>query len=212
METLDLIFCVLICYAVGGINPAYIIGRIRGFDIRQKGSGNAGASNAVIVMGKGVGIFSALFDIAKAVVCVKLAVWFFPQIKLAKVLFGTSCVMGHIFPPLMRFRGGKGLACLGGMILAIDWVIFLLLLFLELILVLVVDYICIVPITASAVYPFIYVFRFGSIAGALILGLLAVVIFCKHIENLRRIAKGKEAHFSFLWNRDKELQRLQEQK
>ena len=201
--------CILLGFLVGGINPAYIIGRFKGFDIRKKGSGNAGASNAVIVMGKGIGIFSALFDIAKAVFCVKIAYVLFPQLKIAKVLCGSACIIGHIFPIFMRFKGGKGLACLGGVILALDWVMFLLFLAVELILVLIVDYICVVPITASVAYPFVFMMRGGTVLGALILGIVAAVILCKHIENLKRIAKGEEAHFSFLWNKEKELKRLQ---
>ena len=85
--------CILLGFLVGGINPAYIIGRFKGFDIRKKGSGNAGASNAVIVMGKGIGVFSALFDIAKAVFCVKIAYILFPQLKIAKVLCGSACII-----------------------------------------------------------------------------------------------------------------------
>ena len=204
--------CILVGFFVGGINPAYIIGRFKGFDIRKRGSGNAGASNAVIVMGKGIGIFSAVFDIAKAFLCVKLAELLCPQLKVAKVICGSACVLGHIFPPLMRLKGGKGLACLGGMILALDWVMFLILLAVELVLVLIVDYICIVPITASVAYPFLFVLRGGSIVGALVLGIVAVTMLGKHVENIRRIAKGEEAHFSFLWNRDKELERLQAEK
>jgi len=210
MTVLYIVVCVLIGYFVGGINPAYIIGRFKGFDIRGRGSGNAGASNAVIVMGKGIGIFTALFDIAKAYVSVKLAAVLFPQLKLAGVLCGSACILGHIFPPLMRFKGGKGLACLGGMVLALDWPVFVILLAIELVLVLVVDYICIVPITASIVYPIIFALRTGSIAGGVILALVAVIMLYKHIENIKRIINGEEAHFSYLWNKDKELERLKE--
>ena len=76
-----LAWCVFLCsalgYGTGCINPSYLIARARGFDIRQKGSGNAGASNAVITMGAGVGVASALFDIFKAFAAVQLAGAFF---------------------------------------------------------------------------------------------------------------------------------------
>lgn len=209
MKIWYIIACILIGYLVGGINPAYIIGRLKGFDIRARGSGNAGASNAVIVMGKGVGVFTAIFDIAKAYLSVKLVEWLFPQVKLAGVLCGSACILGHIFPPLMRFRGGKGLACLGGVVLALDWLVFVILLSIELVLVLVVDYICVVPITASIVYPIIYAVRTGSIVGTAALLVVAVVILFKHRINIRRIMNGEEAHFSYLWNKDKELERMQ---
>ena len=64
---MEIILCGLFGYLVGNINPSYIIGRLKGFDIRNNGSGNAGASNAVLLMGKKIGAFSALFDIFKAI-------------------------------------------------------------------------------------------------------------------------------------------------
>lgn len=202
---------VLIGYLIGGINPSYVIARIKGFDIRKHGSGNAGASNAVITMGKTIGIISALFDILKAYISVKLVAYLFPDVALAGVLAGVSCIIGHIFPILMNFRGGKGLACLGGVVLAFNPLVFLILLGAELILVLLVDYICIVPITASIVFPIIYNVLERDTVGALVYGVATVVILFKHIENLKRIRNGTEAHLSFLWKRKKEIERLKEQ-
>ena len=74
---MSIILCVLLGYALGGVNPSYLIAKTKDFDIRNAGSGNAGASNAVITMEKAVGIFSALFDIAKAYFAYRLANIFF---------------------------------------------------------------------------------------------------------------------------------------
>lgn len=202
----------LIGYLIGGINPSYVIAKIKGFDIRKHGSGNAGASNAVITMGKKIGLISALFDILKAYAAVKLSVYLFAETALVGVFAGVSCILGHIFPFLMNFRGGKGLACLGGVVLAFHPMVFLLLLAAEFILVLLVDYICIVPITASIAFPIIYNVMERDRIGALIYGIAAVVIVLKHVENLKRIRNGTEAHLSFLWRRKKEIERLKEQK
>ncbi|MBQ8433077.1 MAG: glycerol-3-phosphate acyltransferase [Clostridia bacterium] len=200
--------CILLGYLIGGINPAYLIGRRRGFDIRKRGSGNAGASNAVIVMGKKVGVLSALFDIFKSFLTVRLSAWLFPTFAYATILAGVACILGHMYPVFLGFRGGKGLACLGGMILAYDWAFFLALLSSELILVLIVDYICVVPITASIIFPVVYALRSKNLIGTLILLVSTFFILLKHIENLKRIRKGTEAHFSFLWKRDQEIERL----
>ncbi len=200
--------CVLIGYLVGGINPAYIVGRLKGFDIRKRGSGNAGASNAVIVMGKKVGVISALFDIFKAFFVVSLAGQLFGEVVYAKVLAGVSCIMGHIFPAVMHFRGGKGLACLGGMILAYDWRLFVILLSAEIMIALLFDYICVVPLTASVAFTVIYALQTRDVIGTFVMLGCAVVIFCKHMENLQRIRNGTEAHFSFLWKREQEIERL----
>ena len=198
----------LIGYLLGGINPAYLIAKNKGFDIRKRGSGNAGASNAVITMGKKIGIISALLDIIKAFIAVKIAEWLFPMVQMAKVLAGLSCIMGHIFPVFLKFRGGKGLASLGGVILAFHPIVFCMMLAVEIVIVLVVDYICIVPITASIAFPIIYGSMTGDSLGTVLYSLLAIVIFYKHIDNLKRIHNGTEAHFSFLWRRKKEIERL----
>lgn len=205
-----LFLCALIGYLIGGINPSYIIARVKGFDIRKHGSGNAGASNAVITMGKKVGVFSAIFDIVKAFASVYIARYvILPTTAFAACLAGSACIIGHIFPVFMGFRGGKGLACLGGVILALNPMVFVVLLCLELILVLIIDYICIVPITASVIYPVLYGVIAGDRIGAMIFVLVTVVVLYKHIENVRRIRNGTEAHFSYLWKKDREIERLE---
>ena len=202
------ISCVLLGYFVGGINPAYLVGKHKGFDIRKRGSGNAGASNAVIVMGKKAGVVSALLDIFKAFFVVSFAEALFGDLVYSKILAGVSCIVGHIFPVFLNFRGGKGLACLGGVILAYHWRLFVAMLIAELLLVLLVDYICVVPITASLAFSVIYAVQTGDRVGTFLLLACSALIFYKHVENLKRIRNGSEAHFSFLWKRDEEIARL----
>lgn len=200
--------CVLMGYLVGSINPSYIISKIHGDDIRKKGSGNAGASNALIVFGKLAGLFCAIFDVAKAAVISWLASFIFPEVPWAFVAAGAACILGHIFPFYMGFRGGKGLACLGGVILMFDWRFFLILLAVELVVVLTINYICFVPMTASFIFAVVYGIMWKDVWGALALLIVAVVIFFKHFENLKRIKEGNEARFSYLWSKDKEIARL----
>lgn len=210
---LSVILCALMGYLLGCINPSYLIARARGFDIRSRGSGNAGASNAVITMGKGVGVFSALFDILKASLAVFLAGRLFPKLVVGGVivageLAGVCCMMGHMFPFYMGFRGGKGLACLGGLVLADDWRLFLGLLVVTLLVVLITDYICIAPLMLTLLYPLLRGLTTGSLATALILCVAIPPVWSKHAINIKRIINGTEAHFSLLWNRDKELERM----
>ena len=205
---MQILLCSLTGYLIGNINPSYIISRLRGFDIRERGSGNAGASNAIMTMGKKVGAVSALFDIFKAFFASVLAAQLFPQLKFAKILSGCSCIIGHIFPVFMNFHGGKGLASLAGTILAFDPELFISLLILEIIIGFSLDYICVVPITGSALFMAYYAFITGDATGTLLLALTAVIILFKHIENLRRIQNGTEAHLSFLWHKDQELERI----
>ncbi len=207
----------LIGYLVGSINPSYIIGRLRGFDIRQRGSRNAGASNAVITMGKTVGIFSAFFDILKAAAVMWLMPVIFKNTVFAAKVAGVSCVLGHIFPVFMKFKGGKGVSCLGGMLLAIDWRLLLILLILEIGTILLFDYLCIMPISAAILIPLLYGVLgdsgFGILingktgwAGAGILAIACIAVFYKHLENLGRIRRGTELHLSYLWKKDKDAE------
>lgn len=202
------LLCMACAYLIGTLNPAYLIAKLKGFDIREVGSGNAGASNAVITMGKAAGLLTALFDITKAYVAVRLARRFFPNMAYAAEVAGVFTVLGHIFPFAMGFRGGKGLASMGGVILAFNAKVFCLLLLSELLLALVVDYICIVPITASIAFPIIYYYITAQLLGALLYALLIPVILYKHMENLKRIRMGTEAHLSFLWRREEEIARI----
>ncbi len=195
-------------YLCGCINPAYIAAKIKGFDIRETGSGNAGASNAVITMGKKVGAVSAIFDILKAIIAVRIVCALFPKYRLAWSLAATSCILGHIFPFQMNFRGGKGLACLGGIVLAYDWEIFLGLFAIALLVAKLCDYVCFITMGGAVVFPLIYGYLEQNAAGALVLLSAAVIIIYKHIENLHRIRAGTEAHISFLWNREEEIERI----
>lgn len=199
---MNIFLCILLGYLVGNINPAYIISKLNGFDIREKGTGNAGASNITVVMGKKAGIFTALFDIFKAFAVTIIAVKLFPDTESARILSGVSCILGHIFPVFMKFHGGKGLACLGGMILSYNPVVFLLLLLAELIIALVTDYIAVVAPSGTVIFTLIYFFMTGDIIGTSMMALVSVIIFFKHLENFRRIRKGEETHISFLWKKN----------
>ena len=199
------VLCILIGYLIGAINASYIIGKIRGIDIRQKGSKNAGASNALILFGKVLGIGCALFDIAKATFAIWLCGKLFPELTYSFAVTGVACILGHVFPFYMDFKGGKGLACLGGMILAFDCRVFLIMLAAEIIVAIVTDYICFVPLTASAVFPIVYGIMRQDARGALIISLILPLMIYKHKENLKRIKQKTEMPFSFLWNKDKAL-------
>ena len=202
------VFSVLIGYAVGMINPSYLIGKIRGFDIRRRGSGNAGGSNALITMGKVVGIFCIIFDIGKAYAVCKLVPLAFPTCALSFSAAASGAVAGHIAPPYMKFKGGKGLACLGGAILAFDPIVFLIMLGAEVVILFATNYLCFVPITASIAFPLVYGIMKGDPPGALVLAIVPALIVFRHVVNLKRIKNGTELKFSYLWRKDEEMKRI----
>lgn len=205
---MEILLCALLGYAIGSLNPAYFIGRLKGMDVRKEGSGNAGASNALILFGKIIGVVCAVFDIFKTWFAIWLCRKIFPTADLTLVATGTGCILGHIFPFCMGFKGGKGLACLGGMILSHDWRVFLAMLAAEIVVVLITDYLCFVPITASFAFSLVYGIMCSDWLGGLLLLIPAVVILLRHRENLRRIRKGTELHLSYLWRPDGELERI----
>ncbi len=207
---LNYLYCTLIGYAVGSVNPAFIMAKLRGFDIRKKGSHNAGASNVVILFGKVWGLVCALLDIGKAYLALWISETLMPHFAGAFAVTATACILGHIFPFYMKFRGGKGLACIGGTILYFDPLVFLIMLAVAVVLVLIVDYICIVPVAASVIFPAVYGIMTGYFPGAVILLLVTAVVILKHVENFRRIAAGTEVHLSYLWKPGREIERVKE--
>lgn len=207
---MNIVLCAAMGYVIGNVNPAYILGKLRGFDIRGRGSGNAGATNVTLVMGKVAGLFCALLDIFKSYAAYKLARMLFPLMTYGGILASIGCILGHIFPFWMKFSGGKGLASMGGMVLAHDWRLFLILLAAEVVLALVVNYICVMPLSLCLILPIIYGIQTRDFIGVILLVILIPVIFYKHIPNLRRIADGQEARLSWLWNAQAEEARLKE--
>ncbi|MBQ4264264.1 MAG: glycerol-3-phosphate acyltransferase [Clostridia bacterium] len=203
------ILCAAMGYLLGMINPAYLFGRMHGFDIRKYGSGNAGATNATLIMGKATGVLCMLVDVFKAFTAYRIAVRAFPMISFAGVLAGTACILGHVFPIYMHFSGGKGLACMLGMMLAHNWKLFLALFIAEVLLVLMMGYICLMALSLSVIFPVAYAVSTGDLVGMTVLAVLIPVVVYKHMPNIRRILVGKEMRVSWLWNAKEEEARIE---
>src|SRR5579872_4774549 len=119
-EPTALILAALFGYLVGGVPFGYLIGRWRGVEIRQQGSGNIGATNVGRVLGRRFGILVFLLDFAKGALPV-LAARFAPAVDLPAdslpVAAGVAAFLGHLFPIYLRFHGGKGVATAAGVVL-----------------------------------------------------------------------------------------------
>lgn len=198
----------LIGYVLGSFSPAHLIGRIKGYDVHSSGSGNAGASNTVILAGKLLGLGVALTDIFKAATGWWLCRWLFPALRLAGILGGVAAMLGHMFPFYLHFRGGKGLACLGGTALAFSPKFLLVLLGVALVIGLVTDYVCIATVAMSWIVPAAYGWLTKDWVGAAVWAIPAIPILMKHWINFRRIRAGEELRLSFLWKREEELRRI----
>lgn len=210
---ITIVSSIIIGYLFGCINLSYFISKFKGFDIRNVGSGNAGASNVVIVIGKRAGLFIALFDIFKAFLAVTLVRYLFPNAmagtaNYAGVIAGVATIIGHIAPFYMGFKGGKGLASLGGTILALDARMFVVLFLLAIVIAVVTDYICFVPLSMSVIFPISYSLVNHSFVPAYIFSIATILMWYKHMINLQRIKEGTELKFHFLWNRGSEAERF----
>jgi glycerol-3-phosphate acyltransferase PlsY len=110
---------ILLCYVLGSINMSYLLTRYqKGIDIREIGSGNAGATNVSRVLGRGPALFTFFFDFLKGILAVTLAVFFHGNETL-RILCGIAVVAGHNWPLFFQFRGGKGFATTLGLTLSL---------------------------------------------------------------------------------------------
>lgn len=178
-------------YLVGCSNMALYLSKYKHVDLKNNGSGNPGASNAMILMGWKAGIIVGLHDILKAVLAVYLAKHYFPDIELIGCIAGVAAVMGHMFPFYMRFKGGKGFASYFGMTLALDWKLALCIAIAVIVVTLVTDYIVVGTVTTVVGVP-AYMFFSRGWTIAVVLLIATVVILYKHRENFVRIYKGTE--------------------
>lgn len=180
-------------YLLGCLNAGYIVGRLHGRDIRKAGSHNAGATNALIVIGLKAGLLVAAFDIAKAAVAVSLARALFGSLEFAGALAGACCVFGHAYPFWMGFHGGKGFASYLGLILASSgWFAFLTAVGATAVITLVGDKIAVATIAIMTVYPVAMHFTGFSGASVFVVGLASIAMIFRHRENIARLLRGEE--------------------
>jgi acyl phosphate:glycerol-3-phosphate acyltransferase len=116
---LELLLWMLGAYLVAGIPVGLLLGLARGVDLREIGSGNIGATNAVRAMGKSWGLLVFLLDVAKAALPVAAAARHFAGHDLAVALVALAAIIGHVFPVYLRFAGGKGVSCAFGVFLVL---------------------------------------------------------------------------------------------
>ncbi len=183
---------VLAGYLVGCSNMAYYIAKLNKVDMRAGGSGNLGASNTTVLLGWKAGIAVALHDILKATLAVLALELLFPNAEFVGAVAGVSCVLGHIFPFWLKFKGGKGFASFLGMTLALNWKFALMVMLAVLLVTLITDYIVCGTFTAIVAVPVYLGIARHSLILALILAVATVTIFFKHRENIPRMIKGTE--------------------
>ncbi len=208
---MNLLLLISSAYLIGSIPTAYWIGKLFfGIDIREHGSKNMGASNSFRVLGSVWGVVVLLIDMAKGVAAVRLAGfvestdWLGNELSFWQLLLGLIAVAGHIFPVFAGFRGGKGVATLFGVVIAIQPWTALISVCAFLLVVLLTRYISLGSVTAVLVFmgcvwfaikeTNLYMRSFSVIA--------AVLVVFMHRSNIKRLFSGKENKFK--WKKKKD--------
>lgn len=183
-----------VAYLIGCFNLAYILGKRRNMDIRKKGSGNPGASNAMTTMGWGAGVAVGAADIFKAAIPIFAVRMIFADAQIIWIAVAVGCIIGHMYPVTLGFRGGKGLACLVGVYFALNPLACLIAALLIVIITLVTDYIALATILLAIAFPVFTYFTSGeyAIVAACLASVVAACMVIKHIGNIKRMLNGTE--------------------
>ena len=188
------LFAVLVGYLLGSSNMAFYLSKLKHIDLRKRGSGNLGTSNAWTELGWKSSVLVFLHDAVKAVIAILLTAWLFPNDAYASDIAGVFAVLGHIYPFYMKFKGGKGHATYIGMAFAMNWLSALIALPFCIAAWFITDYMVGLVFATIVLFPLI-LFCFGEWQVALIALIASAFVFYRHTENLKRIKNGTEAKF-----------------
>jgi len=205
------IIVAIIAYLIGSISSSVIISKkMAGFDVREKGSGNAGTTNVLRSVGKKAAAITLVCDILKGVVSILIALLAGVIMKdldkaLLVQLAGVFVIIGHTFPIFFKFKGGKGIATSLGVLLMINWQIGLICLVFALLLMALTRMVSVGSIAAAVLFPVLvlfinqnYIVSESSNWSYLIFSIvIALLVLFNHRSNLKRIFTGTENKLSF---------------
>ena len=212
MITVGNIILLLSAYLLGSIPTAVWIGKyFYKIDVREYGSGNAGATNAFRVLGKKAGIPVLLIDVLKGFVAVNLACFSHytkgtNQIINLELVLGIASLVGHIFPIFASFRGGKGIATLLGIILAVHPSAAFLSIGIFLLVLITTKYVSLSSIIAAIAFPIIVIGVFATKVPSLVIFsvLIAIMVLITHQKNIERLIRRQESKAHLFKKKEKE--------
>lgn len=210
MITFQIVLALVLAYLLGSIPTSVWIGKwFFNLDIRTHGSGNAGATNTIRVLGLKAGVPVLLFDVFKAWLAVHLSTWFTNpafsdnQAVIYWIILGGLAVLGHVFPVFAGFHGGKGVATLVGVVMALYPAAFFVILVFFILVMFATRIVSVSSISSSVIFPFVVIFLFHETRPPLVVLAIAVALFVPytHRENIKRLLNGTEKKFDFGKNR-----------
>ena len=203
----------IIAYLIGSINFSILISKkVAGFDVREKGSGNAGTTNVLRSVGKGAAAVTLILDILKGVVTIYIAILYGNIVsKLANLqinnsilvqIAGICVILGHTFPIYFGFKGGKGVATALGILLTTNYQIGLICLVFALVLIILTKMVSVGALGAAILFPVLTLFLAKEnfiVNGNYIVYsiIIAVIIIFNHRSNIKRLLNGNENKISF---------------
>ena len=197
----------IVAYLIGSINFSVILSKkMAGFDVREKGSGNAGTTNMLRSVGKKAAAITLICDILKGVIAILIAIAIGKIFKntngsLLVQIAGVAVILGHTFPIFFKFKGGKGVATSLGVLIMSNWQIGLICLVFALILIALTQMVSVGSIAAAILYPVLTLFipqNYIVPGNYLIYSIvLAIIIVFNHRENVKRLLNGTENKISF---------------
>ncbi len=219
MPVLFHIITLLGAYLLGAIPTSVWIGRrFYNIDIREHGSGNAGATNTIRVLGLKVGIPVLIIDMLKgfaAVNLIHLTDYYIPQsgdFISYQLLLGIAAIIGHIFPVYVGFKGGKGVATLFGIVLAIDPLPTLICIGIFVITLIITKYVSLSSMIAGFSFPIMVIVVFKTTTPSLVIFslIIAILLLFTHQKNIERLLRKEESKAEFLKRKKKREQASEE--
>jgi len=193
MDFLRLVIVAVIGYLMGSANSSIIVGKFYGTDVRNHGSGNAGATNTLRTLGKSAAALVGVGDVLKGVVACIIGSYLAGDIGL--MVGGLTAIVGHNWPVYFNFKGGKGIFTSFAVVLMMDYRLGLILLGIFAIVVLTTRYVSLSSVTASVLFPVIAVFEGKNTSFIVFATLLAALAVFRHRSNLKRLIEGTESKF-----------------
>jgi glycerol-3-phosphate acyltransferase PlsY len=192
------IIAIILSYLLGSISFSYLAGKfLKGIDIRQHGSGNAGATNTLRVLGKGPGISVFVLDIFKGVLAVWISAWLVPDSLKVEILCGVAVVVGHNWPVYFNFKGGKGIATTIGVMLTLSFLPVLFAGIIAIIVIIFTRYVSVGSLVFAVLLP-LFIWWLKEPNAILWISLVvAVFAFVRHRTNIVKLMQGRENKLSF---------------
>lgn len=171
---------------MGCLNPAAWIGKKNHIDLKQAGTGNLGATNTTMVLGRKAGAFVLVFDVAKSILAARLARWLLPQLAVSGMLASIGVILGHCFPITMHFSGGKGLAAFGGMMLAYNPVVFVIVVLSGIGIMVLLDIGVAAPLLGTVMFPALTFLFSHDVPSTVCAVIASVIILYTHLDNVNK--------------------------